>query len=327
MEFSQLRSFIEVARHGNLTRAADRLHLSQPAISAQIKQLEEELGGALFHRSSSGMALTPVGKRLLPHAETVLHAAQELRDTARALQGDVAANLRLGTVLDGSVVRVGDLLTRALVDYPHVDVELHQIVSFEALPLLRAGDLDASFFFGPDPGPEFGAVRLREIGYRVATPAAWARELADAGWETLVERPWVVTPEGSSHRGLVLQMFGEHGARPERMIEADNESLILNLVESGVGISLVREEVAQPAVEEGRLAFWQDVELRTGLWLVYPLGRRDDAVIDALLRMIVEVWGLPEDVIRPVTKPAPARTGRSRKATLLADKTEFRSTT
>ena len=85
MELYQLRSFAAVAELGHLTRAAERLHISQPAVSAQIKALEDELGVTLFERVSSGMVLTSAGRKLLPAAEKVLDAAQALRSRARTI--------------------------------------------------------------------------------------------------------------------------------------------------------------------------------------------------------------------------------------------------
>ena len=81
---------------------------------------------------------------------------------------------------------------------------------------------------------------------------AWADELANAPWEDVAARPWVMAPDGSSHRQLILELFRERGSQPDRTIESDNEFVIANLVESGVGVSLVREEVALPLQEAGR---------------------------------------------------------------------------
>ena len=90
MELYQLSSFAAVAELGHLTRAAERLHVSQPALSAQIKALEDELSVALFERGAGGMSLTAAGRALLPEAERVIAAAQRLRSQALGAAGRIA---------------------------------------------------------------------------------------------------------------------------------------------------------------------------------------------------------------------------------------------
>src|SRR5476649_215165 len=110
MELYQLRSFVAVAEAGHLTRAAEKLHVSQPAVSAHIKALEDELELALFGRTPSGMELTFAGQRLLANAEKVLAAAQALRNDASALKGKVAGKVSVGTLSDPEFSRVGEFL-------------------------------------------------------------------------------------------------------------------------------------------------------------------------------------------------------------------------
>jgi DNA-binding transcriptional LysR family regulator len=108
MELYQLRSFAAVAELGHLTRAAERLHVSQPALSAQIKALEDELSVALFERGASGMTLTAAGRQLLPEAERVIAAAQTMKSEALALRGEVTGRIRLGTVADPEFIRLAE---------------------------------------------------------------------------------------------------------------------------------------------------------------------------------------------------------------------------
>jgi len=290
VDLNQLRSFVTVAQFGHLTRAAETLHLSQPALSAHIKALEEQFGVMLFERSSSGMALTPSGRRLLVEATQIIEAVEHLKHSAQELRGEPTGNLRLGTVLEPSLLRVGDLLVLARERYPQIELELSQVMSSEALARVRGGGLDASFYFGERPEPDLSCIPLRDIAYRVALPAAWADELVDAPWETLAERPWIVAPEPSTHRHLVMGLFGDRAPHPERIVEADNESVINNLVESGVGISLIRDEIVKQSVDAGRSAIWPGSAVTTRLWLVYPASREADPLVAALVDVLRGVW-------------------------------------
>ena len=289
MDLTQLRSFVTVARLGHLTRAAEAVHLSQPALSGHIKALEEELAVQLFERTPSGMAITTPGKRLLVHAEAIVGRVQQMQHTARALSDQLTGKLRLGTVLDPAFLRVGELLMTTYERYPEIVLELHHVVSHEALDGVRDGTLDASFYFGEVPD-DMSGVRLRDVAYRVVIPEAW-RNLKQAKLTELADSPWVVTPERSSHRRLVEELFAEQGvAFPTRTVEADNESVIINLVESGVGVGLVRDELAEASADGGRTIGLPRLAMDTNLWLVHQPARADDPLIGAIVEILVEMW-------------------------------------
>jgi DNA-binding transcriptional LysR family regulator len=289
MELSQLRGFVAIAKIGQLTRAAEKLHLSQPALSGQIKALEETLGISLFERSSSGMTLTPGGRTLLGEAERILSAIQQLKQTAQHLQGRPAGRLRLGTVLDPVTLRLGDFLSRAIESHPLIDIELHQVFSGAALEGVRDGTLDASFFFGANT-QDLRGEPLRPLVYRVALPREWGMGERDTDWNAIAARPWILAPPTSSHRQLAMELFQTRGVSPVQVIEADNESVILNLVESGVGASIAREELALASAQEQRIAIWPGAELTAQLWFIFAAQREADPVLEAMRAVLHDVW-------------------------------------
>ncbi|MBS0508765.1 MAG: LysR family transcriptional regulator, partial [Proteobacteria bacterium] len=118
MEIYQVRAFATAAQLGSLTRTAEALHLTQPAITAQIKALEEELGVALFDRRPGRISLTRAGEQLLPAAEQLLTAAGHLLGRARELQGEVTGSFTLGTVADHDSLRLGTLLAQLVLALP-----------------------------------------------------------------------------------------------------------------------------------------------------------------------------------------------------------------
>lgn len=290
MELYQLRSFAAVAESGHLTRAADRLHISQPALSAQIKALEDELGVALFERLSSGMELTPAGRRLLPEAHKVVAAAQVLRSHASAFKGEVAGRVSVGTVSDPDFIRVGELLAQAVNTFPLLEIELHNEVSGAAFEKVRDGALDASFYYGSLTHPAVAALSLRKFAYRVVAPIAWRKRVENAPWEQIVAMPWVITPPISTHSALAGELFREHGVSPARRVEADHEAVIKSLVVAGLGVSLMREDLAIETAAAGEVVLWGDKRLETTLSFVYLAEREDEPVVRALRDVLGRVW-------------------------------------
>ena len=292
MELNQLRNFVAVAELGNLTRAADRLHLSQPALSAQIKALEEELEVELFERTSSGMVLTAAGKRLVGEAQKLLSAAQALRNEARAIKGEVAGVVRVGTVSDPLFIRVGELLSAAVERYPMVEIQLQHEVTGAAFEKVRDGELDASFYYGELSHAKVAGVALREITYRIVAPAAWKERVERATWKDIAAEPWVMTPPISTHNQLASSLFRSHGIAPAKVVEADDELVVSSLVVSGLGIALMREDLAFEKAAAAEVCLWDGVRLTTTLQFIYPRERERDPVIRALVDLLNGVWNL-----------------------------------
>jgi len=290
MELYQLRAFAAVASAGHLTRAAERLHVSQPAVSAQIKALEEELGVRLFERTPSGMQLTRAGHDLLAHAEKVLAASEAMKRAALAIKGEIAGRLRIGTVADPEFLRLGDFLAKMVERCPLLELELHHEISGAALEAVRDGGLDASFYYGDLPGSQVAGLALTEVVYCVAAPAEWRARIESADWGDLATMPWIVTPPISSHNRLMRAIFAEHGLEPGKVIEADTESVISNLVGSGLGLSLLREDLALARERDGEMCIWPKARVRTTLWFIHRAERASDPLIAILLDVLAETW-------------------------------------
>jgi DNA-binding transcriptional LysR family regulator len=305
MELYQLRSFVAVAELGHLTRAAERLHISQPAVSAHVKALEEALGLELFERRSNGMQLTAAGRRLIGQAQALLDAAQALRNEARAIKGEVGGVARVGTLSDPAFIRVAELMNAAVLRYPAIEIQLHHEVTGAAFEKVRDGALDASYYYGELSHPKVTGMALREITYRIVAPAAWQSRIARASWSDIAAEPWVMTPPISTHHQLASGLFRKHGIAPTKVVEADDEFVVGSLVVAGLGMGLMREDLALERERAGEVCLWKEVRLPTTLQFVYLREREGDPVIRALLDLLREVWDLRE---QPRALPA-ARSG------------------
>jgi len=306
MEFNRLRSFAAVAEAGHLTRAAEKLHISQPALSAQIKALEDELDLPLFERTPAGMTLTPAGRRLLTEAEKVLAAAQVLHAEARSLKGEVGGKATLGSLSDPEFIRLGDFMTAAVERYPLLEIEFKHEITGMALEHVRQGTLDGSFYYGDLNGSQVAGMALREIGYRVAAPAAWRDRIEHAGWAEIAAEPWILPPDVSTHHQLAQTLFRTHGANPAKLIGADHEVVVSSLVASGLGIALIRDEAAMHMAAAGEICLWRDARVATTLWFIYLQSREQDPLVRALLDVLEDVWTPQADPATPTQGAAAA---------------------
>ncbi len=304
MELYQLRSFAAIAELGQLTRAAEKLHVSQPAVSAQLKALEDKLGLVLFERIATGMILTVPGAQLLKEAKKVLAAVRDMQNVALSFKGELAGKASIGTLGDPKLTRIGEFMSAALARHPLLELELHQGITGTALDHVRDGTLDASFYYGDLRHVNVVGLPLRRLIFRVVAPAAWADRLRLSGWEQVAAMPWIIPPPISSHHQLAHALLQQHGVTPVRVVEADQEAVIASLVVSGVGIALMREEMAYEKAAAGELCIWKDEQIDSMLWFITQRQRENDPVIHALNEMQRDLWARLKPADQRPSQPA-----------------------
>ncbi|WP_395060889.1 LysR family transcriptional regulator [Paraburkholderia silvatlantica] len=295
MDLTLLRAFVTVAREGNLTRAATHLHLTQPAVSLQIKHLQETLGVALFTRTSHGLALTRDGQALLPHAERALAAAGDVQRAAAALRHEVRGRLRIGTILDPAFLRLGGFLRQLVETWPQIETALRHGMSGWVLDQVRSRELDVGYYIGqPAPDPDtFHAITLTRFQYRVLAPAGWKDRVKEArDWRALAALPWIWTPPASAHNRLLTTLFEAAHARPVKVAEVDQEPSMLDLVKSGVGLTLARDSTALAEAHAHGLTIVEGVAVPTELTFITLAARRDEPTIAAALKSIETQWAI-----------------------------------
>lgn len=290
MEIYQLRTFVAVAKLSHLTRAAERLHLTQPAVSGHIKALEQELGVALFLRAHGGMALTREGELLLPEAENTLGAAAALASRARAVKGKLTGRVRLGALADAELIRIGPFVRELLGAHPLLEVRARSGLSGWVLEGVRSAVLDAGYFIGAIADPAVASLELAELHYRVVAPRQRAEEVRTAGWRQIAAMPWIGMPPQSALARLSSEMFREHGVEPRHAVETDEPRSIRCLVAAGVGLSLMREEAALAAARSGEVVLWEHGRTRSFLSFIYPAARERDPLLVAMLDVVRRLW-------------------------------------
>ncbi len=293
MEIYQLRAFVTVARIGHLTRAAEVLHLTQPAVSGQIKALEEELGIALFDRKPGRIVLTRAGERMLPEAEKVLDASGSLLAQARALQGEVSGSLVIGTVGDPDSLRLGSLLGGLVSALPLLEIKTRTGDAEVLREAVATSTLQASFYIGPNIPREVGGLQLQSLQYRIAAPFSFSQRVLHAGWREIADMPWIGSPATSHAQTLLRDLFARQGLLPNIVLESDHTAAPQSLVRSGLGLALLREDVAAPMAEHNQVVIWPHTRVAAMLSFIYPKAAEHDPAIVAALSVLRAVWGLP----------------------------------
>ena len=245
MELRHLRYFAAVAEAGNLSRAAQKLFIAQPPLSLQIRQLEEDLGVALFVRHPKGVRLTAAGERLLPEARHLLERAAGLRAAARAGDGGaegLAGTLTLGYVPPASATVLPELVRRLRSLSPGTALQLREMISDEQQEALVAGHIDAGLARMlprharvsaacqiPDPF----ALALPRGGRR---PPAGTLDLRDYAGHDFIG---FTRHRGPAYFDRSIHLCSQAGFSPRIRYEASTVHGVLDLVSAGLGVALV----------------------------------------------------------------------------------------
>lgn len=293
MEIYQLRAFVTVAKIGQLTRAAEALHVTQPAVTGQIKALEEELGVSLFDRRPGRIALTRAGERLLPEAEKVLAAAGSLIGRARELQGEVSGSLVIGTLGDPDALRLGSLLGGLVAALPLLDIKTRSGDAESLREAVATSTLQAAFYIGPHIPRDVLGLPLQTIHYRVVAPVSFRERVLHAGWREIADMPWIGAPHASHAQTLLRDLFSRQGLLPNQVLESGDASASYSLVRSDLGLALLREDMAVPAAERDELVIWPHTRVAALLSFIYPTTAEHDPATVAALSVLRQVWGLP----------------------------------
>lgn len=280
MDIHQLRTFVAVARERSITRASELLHLSQPAVSAHIKAMEDTLGLSLFERTPRGMSLTPEGQRLLARAQQTLMAHQALLEEATRIKGRLTGTLRLGAGNNSDDAATRRLLSTFSERHPEVEVVLRHGTSLDILHGIRNGSVDAGFYNeAGEPDAALSAVEVSRFGVCVVAPPRLVAASQPPDWSALADLPWIY-PASSACCGRVAEsLFTAHQIRPRRVISVDRESVTRALIASGAGLGLLHADTAKEAHARGEVELLFEAPTPVRVLFAHLASRAHDPVL------------------------------------------------
>lgn len=297
LSLRDIRAFIAVAQTGSFTRAATRLHLSQPALTVQIRRLEETLGTRLFDRNSRNVALTPVGRDLLPLLQKSLHDMEHVLADARALSGGASGTVRIACLPSFAASALPDLIRDFRAELPDVSFQIRDVVASVVDALVRNEDVDIGLTGGTKAAGQTGAADtaldvLYEGEDRLVAvcpkrhPLARRRtvRLAD-----LLRTPLVLTARGTSVRAVVDAALADADTSPTIACEPTYMMTAVAMVRGGLGVTILPASAREMRAEADLVARpVDDPRFVRPIALVKKRGRTLPPVTEAFVERLVQ---------------------------------------
>ncbi|MFE1884073.1 LysR family transcriptional regulator [Streptomyces diastatochromogenes] len=287
MSLRQMEYFLTVVEEASFTRAAELLHVTQPALSHQIKALEKTVGGALLERMPRGVRLTPMGRAFLPHAELAVRSAAQACRAARAAAGAEGGELHIAALHSIAVGALPDVFAHWRTAHPRVLLRLHEYATSEALEeAVQRGTADLAI--GPEPvGSPGTVVPVGEEELVLVVP--FDDRLAGRTRVTLpelVDRAWIrCAMEPVVHGERFLDWAcGRAGYRPRTAVWTEHTSTAVRMAAAGVGVCVAPAHVVRGAVGEDCVVLTPDPAWKRALTIyarVPPTGAAE-AFVDLL---------------------------------------------
>ncbi len=285
MDFDQLETFLEVARHSSFSRAAEKRFRTQPAISSQIRALEEEVGAKLFDRSGGKVALTGAGKIFQQYAEQTLEARKTMLVTVaemeRVPRGEIVVGANEGTCLH----ILPEVFAEFRKLYPEVGVQISRLERAKILESIIDNSVDFGVVSTPVDDKRLTVVTIHRDELVIIVPPSHPLSRArKAGIADVAQYP-LLLPKVGRTRDALEDLFHERGLKPKIAMELDSSELLKRFVAANVGVGFIARSNVMEDVKAGVLAAIPiaDAAIRRDLALVF---RKDKALSRAALAFI-----------------------------------------
>jgi len=285
-----LRLFATVARTGSFSRAAEILHLSQPAISKGVRDFEEQVGCRLLDREPKGVRPTPEGLALARHAETLFAAERAAEEELRAVRNLDSGTLRVGASTTIATYMIADGLARFHRSHPNIDLHLVIANTRDIADLMLGHEIEIALVEGPVEDDKLIARPWRNDVMELIVgrdhPFAAGRRPLDRA--RLAEEILILREPGSGSREVVAQALTTHGIVPARTLEIGSTEAIKQAVAAGFGVSIVSTATVADQVQLGKLQRVpiDGVHIARTLWQLEMPGRVQMPAARAFERLI-----------------------------------------
>ncbi|MDB5850020.1 MAG: bacterial regulatory helix-turn-helix, lysR family protein [Rhodoferax sp.] len=289
LDIRQIRAFLAIADTGSVTRAAEVLHVVQPAVSRQLKLLEEDVGAPLFERGRHGMVLTPDGRILMEHARRALRELDSARMEIRPTPGSIAGVVNVGLLPSSCELLAAPLVAALRAQYPGIQVSLSVGYTDHLSRWLESGEIDVALLYDPKPSPGLSVDPLLEEALSMCGPAAMGlRSDRPVKLEALGKAPLVLPSQPHILRGLVEHACAVAGIHITVAAETNALSVQKDLVVQGLGLSVLPSVAISSEIERGLLcaAPIDQQEFSRRIVMALPTTRRTSTAVRSVATVL-----------------------------------------
>jgi len=298
VEIRQLRAFVAIAESGTFTAGAQRVHVTQAAISMQIRQLENEIGAKVFVRAPRHVILTEAGEHLLRRARQILREHDAARDEIAELAGAERGRLRIGSA---SAMVLTDQLPAILKElrkqHPRAEIAVTSGTSEALVDQILGGELDIAFVSLPVDARGIQTERLSEDQLvAIASPRHKLARQKTISAYTLAGERLILGERGGNTRRLIDQFFAQAGVTLKVAMELSRQAAIRRMVEEDMGVGIVPFESVRDEVEKGRLVRWwiEGAEINWELGLAQLSGGYESPIMHKFVALAKKAFASGE---------------------------------
>lgn len=256
MDFKRLANFLRIAESGSLSRAADRLRIAQPALSRQMRLLEEEVGVALFARHRRGMLLTEAGEELRARISGPIRQLTQALEDVRSLSDQIGGNIAFGMPSTTSYVLAGPLAKRVATNAPHVSLRVVEGYGAHLVDWLQRGEIDVALLYGPATDYQLKAEELMiEEIVLVGPKDSHLKPDKRVPFDYVASLPLVLPSHPHGLRIIADNVAAKAKVSLNVRFQADSFLLMKELVESGLGYTLLPYSSFSREAQAGRLTY------------------------------------------------------------------------
>lgn len=291
MHIKQLRALLTIADTGSVTKAAELLNIVQPAVSRQLRLLEEDLGCELFERGRHGMELTDAGKILVEYARRALRELDRARSEIQPLSGVGGISVAIGLIPSTSKMLAAPLMRRLSATHPEIGLRLSTGYTGHLQDWLKSGDLDAALLYDPKPSPEYKVEpMLTDKLWLIGPPSERLVKGTPVPLAQLGNKPLILPSAPHGIRSLIERACAVAGIHLSVIAETNDMNVQKGLVAGGLGFTVlpgiaVAEDIAAGTLSGAPLI---EPEIQRRIVLALPTNRRTSAAARVVVTSLME---------------------------------------